>query len=600
MALKDTATIAAKIITFDGNDAGAASKLNYNVPLPGAVRNRRYIELRDLNVVAADWKQGGGSGLAAEIGLAPASVAGSYTFDQQKAVSLWLTTAKANGVPAEKLAILEQWYASPLLAAATAEPVHPIAGLTSYRLTGGNIQLSTARGNSGSGGLPTVPELHPMVEKFLENLKLGKVYLPRPDNAGGAASDPVSVNPTVRPTLILVEVYQVSSFYGDYGLGRTVKTMSFLPTERVTLKVRTWRSSEESIKSSSSIFDSATTESKSRFNQQVRNETTDKRTQSKKEEWHAEAKAEASWGWGSAEVSGGGSGEYHSGRERFSSGVNDSVKEHAQDASQKRETTVTSSSEQSVRTENEETTERETRNPNVRRTLNFVFRELNQTYATYVHLVDVRVAFTDGTPNSWREVPLSGMRGLLSDVLATTQKVNEVSNAILDLIDVVIDHSDTPRQVLDRVTWDPAARSFAVAKNAAPEPDGKWLPPTKDRYYRYRRGVPIGQDGDGNNALKASPHKVEGVIVRRDEVTLRTDSLLVESLLGQADALDDYGLASQKADAEAKLLANERQKAINDTLAKVNDPEKGLLAAAAFHNDGAARIELVGGNGQND
>ena len=42
-----------------------------------------------------------------------------------------------------------------------------------------------------------------------------------------------------------------------------------------------------------------------------------KATQSSKEEWHVEAEVEAGWGFGSAKVSGGGSGEYQSGREEF-------------------------------------------------------------------------------------------------------------------------------------------------------------------------------------------------------------------------------------------------------------------------------------------
>jgi len=38
-------------------------------------------------------------------------------------------------------------------------------------------------------------------------------------------------------------------------------------------------------------------------------------------------------------------------------------------------------------------------------------------FASGTHLVDVRVGYTAGAPSSWREVPPSGLQGLLREVV---------------------------------------------------------------------------------------------------------------------------------------------------------------------------------------
>lgn len=70
--------------------------------------------------------------------------------------------------------------------------------------------------------------------------------------------------------------------------------------------MKTWKSSEQSIKEGSSIVDSHEQSAADKFGETVSHETTDKSTKNSKENWHAEAEVSASWGWGKAKVSGGG------------------------------------------------------------------------------------------------------------------------------------------------------------------------------------------------------------------------------------------------------------------------------------------------------
>ncbi len=599
MPLEQDPKPATNIAVFDGQAAGAAAKLNYDVEMPGHQRGRRFIELRDIGLDEVDWKIPTRKGIADAVDFGEAD--GNITFNAEKAVDYWFTMAGANNVPGDKLDELRRWVTSPEQAARIAAAQRTPAGVHFFEGThvaeeAGRIERIRVAEDFGIrpmlryGGLvgvtpdpmgPDIPELGPALEQFLKGIGRGIFYIPRPDGVGGTVVDPVPVQPKPQPRLVIIEIYAVSSFLGDYGLGRTVKTMTLAPGEELKLRTRTWRSSKESVKESSSVFDSATVEARSRFQSSVQNETTDKSTRSQKEEWHVDAKVEAGWGWGSAEVSGGGSGEYHSGREQFARSVNDATHEHANESSNKRDVTVTSSTEREYTQEEEDVVERVIRNVNLRRALNLVFRELNQTYDTYVHLVDVKIGYTDGRAGSWREVPLSGLRRLLTGVL--TNKVDETAQRVLDLISIVFDYNDRPQSVLQSMTWDGATNMWKV-EEAKRDGTGKYSPPSPGLVYRYRRGEEIGNDND----------KVEGVIMGMDTVVLRTDSIIMEALLGQADALDPYAMMSQYADARAKELGNNRTELVNTALDGIADEKERVAALADLMRSGEpVRIELT-------
>jgi hypothetical protein len=81
--------------------------------------------------------------------------------------------------------------------------------------------------------------------------------------------------------------------------------------------------------------------------------------------------------------------------------------------------------------------------------------------------------------------------------------------------------------------------------------------------WRIKRG-PIGQDG-------ISPReRVPGVVTSKTEVVLKTDNMVIEALLGRADALDPYATALQSVD----LLS--RQAEVDLRNAEVERMESGL------------------------
>jgi hypothetical protein len=111
--LTEKPSAAKSIIAFAGS-AGTASKLDYDVPMPGALRGRRLLELAGL-VADADWLATATDKTfdpVNDIDLKPAGN-GTYVYSREKAIELWLRAARANGVSGDRVAELERWLASP-------------------------------------------------------------------------------------------------------------------------------------------------------------------------------------------------------------------------------------------------------------------------------------------------------------------------------------------------------------------------------------------------------------------------------------------------------------------------------------------------------
>jgi hypothetical protein len=185
-----------------------------------------------------------------------------------------------------------------------------------------------------------------------------------------------------RPRLFLIETYRLSSFLGQYGAGRTIKTFSLLPGEKTKVSIKTYSKTEQEAKQASSILDSVTNESTKDFETTLAREQSNKQGYQESFSYEINAKAEASWGFGSAEISGGVKGGTNASREEFAKNVSNTTQKHTSKASAKRDVQINTSYERKEQTGEETSIEREIENINVSRTLNFVFRQMNQEYIT--------------------------------------------------------------------------------------------------------------------------------------------------------------------------------------------------------------------------
>ncbi len=361
--------------------------------------------------------------------------------------------------------------------------------------------------------------------------------------------------PTAHPRLLLVETYRLSSFLGSYGAGRIVKTFTLLPGEKTKISVRTFMKSEQERKSASSILDSVTEESAEEFQQSLEEEQSNKETYEKSFEYHSEASAKAGWGWGSAKVSGGVKGGTNSSREEFAKNVSNATQKHSSTASAKRDVQINTSYEVTETAEEETSIQRELENINLSRTLNFVFRQMNQEFITLLHLVDVRVAFFNGFAETRREVTLPDLDLLLAEFVVEDRH-GEVRQNIVDALQTVFDHTGEMHNIVEQVTIDDD------------------LP-----YLRIRRDlISVYKD-----EVTGTEIAVPGVILSTLKNVMRTEGVMVEALLGEGDALDAYATRLQELEVARRETEVARDKtqaeraALLNQLVRDNDTDRAKL-----------------------
>ncbi|WP_254862184.1 hypothetical protein [Halovivax gelatinilyticus] len=350
--------------------------------------------------------------------------------------------------------------------------------------------------------------------------------------------------PVIEPRLFLVERYRLSTFLGNYGAGRTLKTFSLLPGEQTTISIETFRKTEEQRTESSSILDSYTTETAEEFEETVKAEQSQKNEHEESFAYNAEAKAEASWGFGSASASGGVEGGTNAAREEIAKNVSNATSKHAAEASSKRQVEIDTDYEISEQTGEETSIERSLENINLSRTLNFVFKQMNQEFITLMHLVDVRVGFTNNGFDvrdrsdtlggvDYREVSLPELDALLADVIDEDHRA-DVRERIVGELSTIFDYRGDVRSIVEEVEL--------------PGSDGEatYLRVDPDLRTTYT-------DETGNEIT------VPGLVLSAETNVMRTEGVVVEALLGGGNALDDYAMSLQDEEVRKRLTENDER-----------------------------------------
>jgi hypothetical protein len=357
--------------------------------------------------------------------------------------------------------------------------------------------------------------------------------------------------------LYLVETLRLTSVLGDYGAGRIVKTFSLLPGEATKISVKTFRQTESTRKAASSVLDSLTQESASDLESSVASEQSDQQSFEESQAYYAEVSGKAKWGWGSAEGKAGVKGSSNATRHEAVKNLSNATQKHSSKASAKRDVEINTSYEVTEKAGEEVSIERTIQNINLSRTLNFVFRQMNQEFITLLHLTDVRIGFFNGDGKSRREVPLSGLEGLLEEVVKAAKR-DEVRSIILEQLSAVRDYDGQAVNVVQAVEVTPgdAYRQF----------DADLVTTFKDR--------------------RGREHTIPGVLLKPDYVVMRTEGVIVEALLGQGEALDEYArelqtLEVRKREAEASRLAADRDRIeLGNQAARDNDKDSAAILAS--------------------
>jgi hypothetical protein len=389
-----------------------------------------------------------------------------------------------------------------------------------------------AAGNWSSWSLP--PAAQPRLSEGLHTITVRAV-----DQKGNS----ITQNRTVvvaravplETQLFLVEEYRLSSFLGDYGAGRTIRTLSLLPGEKLKISIKSYTRSSEERREASSVLDSFNSTSAEEFQRATQSEQTTKDNYEESFKYNVQGHAEATWGWGKASVDAGVSGGSNAAREEIAKNIANATRKSASTASAKRDVTISTS--RDVKTESgvETTFDQEVENINVGRTLNFVFRQMNQEYITILHLVDVRIGVVQvfdkaRTQLSYHEITLPQLGGLL-DLLVAKEYRRDLA--------AVIEH-----QLMHVLNYAGHEKSLAQKCKMS---DGS-------EYLRFHRQTSTWRE-DPSNANDPGK-EVFGVILNGAKHVLRTDGVVCDAILGQGDALDAYSRGLQDEAVEARTIAN--------------------------------------------
>jgi hypothetical protein len=541
-----TPVVAGSVAVFGGGAASRSATINLDVPLPGAYSWNRVVPL-ELDPAVFDQNASRAGTSLLSLGVVQGDQGRLTGIDVGRLAEFYRRAVPATARPSLRHVAQVGGDVAPLLdegrgredRTAGAEGVSLLERRALVNEFD-DVVIQRRRIDSYIDGLARTVASRPIAQQ-------AQTLITLPMRGIADSIHPIDIDPVAQPqpTIALVETWELRSYLGDYGLGRTLQTFSLLPGERTTITMETWRTEAATREDASSIFDSSDTAAQTRFTSSLVTESGS--AFQDQGGWGLSVSTSVGGGLNlgivsaSASLSAGFTANHQEASQRFSRSDSQTASEHAAQVNNSRPQSVESSSSTTTASGTATTTVRELYNTNLRRVLNFVFRELNQTYETYVVLRDVRVAFYNGQPGSAEIVPLPDLGRLLGRHVDPA-RASEVARAVLSMCAQRFDANGDLITTLESGTnpdgiaydWQPAQLTGRGELNFGGDVLGS------DVRWRFRQGA-LSEDADGGRTIN-------GVIMDRSSVVLRTDNLVVEALLGQADALDPYASALQALD----------------------------------------------------
>jgi hypothetical protein len=397
------------------------------------------------------------------------------------------------------------------------------------------------------------------------------------------------------PQFMIVEEYKVASFLGQYGLGRVLRTFSLLPGEKTTIRMKTYKEISSVRTQSENILDSQTKESAEELERLAQEEqgSTSNSTTSKSANLGLSFKIPLV-GSGSA----GASISNSTTRTTNAQSLSKALDKHVNKSNSNRQVQINTSTTETAKDTEENSIEREIVNVNKSRVLNFIFRQLQQEFVNITYLANIKIAFHTGTQDSLRVVSLEELSDLLDEVVEASTYPQNRTNVEKELLKHYVRVKNHNNKLVNFI-------QKAEDKFYYPTPDT--MLPESTKYWR-KADVTDDFSENGVNAI------VDGVILNVQKTTLKTSSVLVEALLGQADALDCFNLQIQDSESQkgymelqerAKRLTIEENRASKEqdkVAAEVEklEAERAKIAAEAAlitnvigSADVAAKVELA-------
>jgi hypothetical protein len=361
--------------------------------------------------------------------------------------------------------------------------------------------------------------------------------------------------------LFIIEEYETCSFIGDYGAGKALKTFSLLPGEKTTITVKTYKEITATQNRSESVLDSFSQESAADMEKLVEEESTTNQQDTNTTTSNAAVSLSLSGLKG--KLLGGGvlGGTVGANRAKSKStartanvkSIDRALSKHVEKANSSRKIEVNTTSAESFKEGEEQTTVRVLENINKSRVLNFVFREMLQEYISITYLKNIRIAYSDGTPESILMVDIEDIDGLLETVFpGEDARRATVKGNILN-----------PYKGTNLKNWQCTPIPLINESNQR-------RVSVHDTYTYTKNG-------------QSKSLRVEGIILNISHYTLRTDSVICDAVMGQGEALDCFNVQLQDAAVLSAQLQNYTTLQALQVIDGITDPmEKAKLYKKVF------------------
>ncbi len=436
------------------------------------------------------------------------------------------------------------------------------------------IPANTSKPLSSTIGMYASQGLRPIMIKRINSTAPAVRYIAKP---------PVPV-----PRITIVEEYTTTSYLGNYGAGRVVKTMSLMPGERTTISMRTYKDMVSTHDRSQNVLDSMSDSSATEFSNMLQHEQGDMSSSSDTSggssgsfSTHTDAQnSQSSWnvsanldfgiggigggygqsssdassnanGWNNANTYG------HTGaRQSNTNTINSALDKHVQSSNSARQININTSTSDTARSGEEDTTVREIVNYNKSRVINFIFRQLKQEYTVITALTNLKFVYSNGYPESFTVVDLNNLDNMLLDIIKDGDPTapvdphpveyfrDQVRCALLQNYCKVIDVNDEEKDFIERKTIDKGTCFTTwglTCDSVKAEKYWRVIPNLKDSW----------TDPDNDNTIT-----VDGIILSAKKQTLLTSSVIADALLGRGEALDCFNQKAQDAQSLADLINN--------------------------------------------
>jgi len=405
---------------------------------------------------------------------------------------------------------------------------------------------------------------------------------------------PVRLKKMNNPTMVRLTSNKIHFFLkfhlkmltypGKIGMGKVVKTLSLLPGEEAELYSSNYLSNEKSRTDCENIIDSSSKSCEQDTYNTVKdvaqkNSSNSSSSKTYESEFWTDVDAKY-WtigvaGKGGVDVEGGFSSKSESissAVEEMVSSFSEIVTSKANKSNQFRKYEIQTESYSKDISNTFKSVKRTIKNVNTSHVLNYYFRQLVQEYIsiTFMEGVTIMVPQHDKTLRQIyigelstylksQGVAIAQINEIIADIYRQLNNIYDYENKRWNLIEIV------PRELvkLDLASSIVNLNNLKSVKNLSltgfPGQESKLT-----FYKRIKKDIVTKYDG----------MSINGVIIDVTKRTLNTPSVIVESILGDGQALDCYTLQKRELEIKQKILVNKERELILDIIESIEDPSE--------------------------